>query len=462
MSVVSTESVQGDRVAERGEFVDSAPTRWNPLTRIVFRFCFVYFSVFCVVFPQFLYVYLGIVGTKLLPDNAISWTLEILEPIFAWVGRHVFGVDAALHLETGSGDQTIIWIFLFCALVIATAVTLVWTVLDRRRPSYPRLHAWFLLFLRLALGGQMFFYGMAKVIPTQMPEPSLMALLTPYGHFTPMAVLWSQVGSSPVYQILLGSAEVLGGVLVLLPRTATLGAMLSLVSIAQVFVLNMTFDVPVKILAGHLVLMSLVLLAPQAGRLANMFVLQRPSAPATQPEPFHSRRVRRVAVAVQFLLIPWVIVGLIQTDWQFWKESGGAPKPPLYGIWTVSEFTEDGQPVPPLTTDTNRWQRLVFDVTGTAYQQMDGTLVPVVAAVDTSAGTLTLADAKPTAHPLAVAQAAEPFGAFTFTQPAPDRLRLDGQLGGRPVTVTLEQTDLRSFPLRSTGFRWVSDEPRFG
>ncbi|WP_069161878.1 DoxX family protein [Nocardia altamirensis] len=431
------------------------------MSRIVFRFCFVYFGVFCVVFPQFLFVYLGVLGSKL-PENAIAWTLEVLEPVFAWVGRQVFGVDAALNLETGSGDQTIIWIFLFCALVIALAVTLVWTVLDRRRPSYQRLHAWFLLFLRLALGGQMFFYGMAKVIPTQMPEPPLMALLTPYGHFTPMAVLWSQVGSSPVYQILLGSAEVLAGALLLLPRTATLGAMLSLVSMAQVFVLNMTFDVPVKILAGHLLLICLILLAPQAGRLANMLVLQRPSEPATQPEPFRSRRVRRIAVAAQLLLVPWVILGLIQADWQYWKESGGAPKPPLYGIWAVSEFTRDGQPVPPLVTDKNRWQRLVFDVSGSMYQQMDGTLVPMVATVDTSAGTLALSEAKHTAHPLAVAQAAEPVGAFTFTQPAPDRLRLDGQLDGHPVTVTLEQIDLRSFPLRGTDFRWVQDEPRFG
>jgi hypothetical protein len=48
---------------------------------------------------------------------------------------------------------------------------------------------------------------------------------------------------------------------------------------AQVFMLNMSFDVPVKILSFHLLLMSLVLLAPQIRRLANVLVLERPSEP---------------------------------------------------------------------------------------------------------------------------------------------------------------------------------------
>jgi hypothetical protein len=46
--------------------------------------------------------------------------------------------------------------------------------------------------------------------------------------------------------------------------------------------LNMSFDVPVWILSFHMLLMSLVLLAPQSQRLANVLVLERPSEPASQ------------------------------------------------------------------------------------------------------------------------------------------------------------------------------------
>ncbi|MFX9499413.1 DoxX family protein, partial [Acinetobacter baumannii] len=89
--------------------------------------------------------------------------------------------------------------------------TLVWTVLDRRRTEYRVLAGWFLIFLRLCLAGQMLFYGVAKLIPSQMPEPALQALLQPFGEFSLTSVLWLQVGSSPAYEILLGAAEVLGG-----------------------------------------------------------------------------------------------------------------------------------------------------------------------------------------------------------------------------------------------------------
>ncbi|ATL66575.1 hypothetical protein CRH09_10500 [Nocardia terpenica] len=46
-------------------------------------------------------------------------------------------------------------------------------------------------------------------------------------------------------------------------------ALLSLVDTALVFVLNMTFDGPIKIISSHLMLMSLVLLAPEARRLVG-------------------------------------------------------------------------------------------------------------------------------------------------------------------------------------------------
>jgi hypothetical protein len=110
----------------------------------------------------------------------------------------------------------------------------------------------------------MFLYGLAKVIPLQMPFPYLTRLLEPYGNFSPMAVLWSSIGASTSYEIFAGCAETLGGILLLTPRTTTLGAMVCLADMIQVFMLNMTYDVPVKLFSFHLILFSLLLLAPDA------------------------------------------------------------------------------------------------------------------------------------------------------------------------------------------------------
>ncbi|MFH5210054.1 DoxX family protein [Antrihabitans sp. NCIMB 15449] len=427
-------------------------TEWNPLSRIVFRFVVAYFGLFCLLFAQITFVFTGLAG-KWLPDGAIMWQMRTVTPLTDWLGGKVFGVDAVLHEDSGSGDQASIWLLIFGLLLAAAVITIVWSVLDRRRRQYVTFGSWFLAAMRLCLGGQMLWYGIFKLIPTQMPSPALTTLLTDYGDFTPMMVLWNQVGSSHHYEMALGAAEVVGGLLLFLPRTATGGALLSMICMAQVFLLNMTFDVPVKILSLHLLLLSLVVLAPQARRLANVLVLEKDSEPATQPALFATPRRNRISATLQVALGIWILLGAVQIAWQGWREWGdGAPKPELYGIWTVTEFTMDGLPVPPLTTDPIRWQRLVVDTNDTSYQLMDDTFVPTVATVDTNADTITLTEpaSTPDAEPTEIAT-------FTVVRPTPGEMTLTGQLNGRDVMVVLQEFDIDSFPQRSRGFNWVQE-----
>ncbi|WP_280357581.1 DoxX family protein [Nocardia otitidiscaviarum] len=426
----------------------AAATRWNPFTRIAFRFSFVYFGLFCVLFPQIMLSFLGPLAQRL-PDDLVIRYAQLPEPVIEWVGRAVFDAEAVVRTDSGSGDQVYFFVLVFCILVLAVAATVVWTLLDRRRAEYRRLAGWFLLFLRLCLATQMLLYGFAKAIPTQMSEPSLVTLLQPYGDFTLMSVLWSQVGASPAYEILLGAAEILGGLLLLLPRTALAGALLSLVSMAQVWVLNMTYDVPVKLLSFHLLLLSLGLLARE-GRRVTAGLLGGGAGPSTAPRPFHGRAARIAAVA-QIALAVWLCVGFAQINLEGYREwGGGRPTSELYGIWNVDEFTRDGIPQPPVLTDENRWRRVVFeDLQVIHYQRMDDTLVPVLGTVDAAAGTIVM---KPDPE-------GPTWADFTYERPAPDRLVLTGTIDGQPVTMTLMRQDENEFALRGSGFHLVQDYP---
>lgn len=433
---------------------DPQPVRWSWPARVAFRFGVVYSAIFCVLIGQFLFVFVGFTH-QFLPDTAPMWPLIATEPVLKWVGQLVFGIDVQLHRNSGSGDQAIIWVMVCTALVVSAVVAVLWSVLDRRRLAYPRAGAWFLTILRLCVAGQMLFYGIAKAVPIQMPPPPFSVLIQPYGQLSPMAVLWLQVGSAPVYEILLGVAELVGGLLLLVPRTATLGAMLSVVSMAQVFVLNMTFDVPVKIVSFHLLVFSLVLLAPQARRFADFFLLARRTDPAVQPPLCTGRRAARIAGFAQAAIGVWLVVGVVTLGWSsWWKFGGGAPKPELYGLWEVTEFRMDGRPVPPLLTDLDRWQRLVIETEGVvSWQRMDGALVTVPAQVDGTAHTLTVA------APAGTDPAGLPTADFAYARPEPGTLRLDGELNGRPVTIDLRATDPGAFPLNGPRFHWVQEYP---
>lgn len=141
----------------------------------------------------------------------------------------------------------------------------------------------------------------------------------------------------------------------------------------QVFVLNMSFDIPFKILSFHLALMSVVLLTPQLRRLANVFVLHRPPEPVTYPPLFDTPRANRTAAAAQVSLGALLLVGCVLLNWHGWHHYGGArAKHDAYGIWSVTEFHLDGAVRAPMTTDEQRWQRVVFDQPELVTYQRDG------------------------------------------------------------------------------------------
>ncbi|MFI2840087.1 DoxX family protein [Mycolicibacterium sp. PDY-3] len=434
---------------------------WNLVTKVAFRFCVIYFGLFCLWFAQITYAFAGVLALWL-PPGAVMWQMLVTDPVNSWVGRTVFGIDAAIRRDSGSGDQAAIWVSILCLLIIAVLGTALWSVLDRRRTDYARQAVWFTVFLRLCLGGQMLFYGFAKLIPTQMPTPPLAALVQPLGEFSPMSMLWLQVGTSHPYEMALGAVEVTAGLLLFWPRTAMLGALLSLLSMGQVFLLNMAFDVPVKILSFHLMLISIVLLAPHLRRLVDVLVRHRAVQPAPTPRLFASDRSNRIATAVEIGLGVWISIGLAVMGWQAWHEYGdGRDKPELYGIWTVTDFRVDDRQAPPLTTDRFRWQRIIFDKEGVVtIQWMDGDLRD--APLQFEPGRRHLRITTPLPKPDGVtAPAVDPaeFAEFDFTRPAPDRLELTGTVQGRPVTMELESIDLESFPLRNRGFHWVQEYP---
>lgn len=423
----------------------SAP-RWNRATRLAFRFCCIYFVLYCLS-NQVLTSLLAIPGVDL-PDPS---SIPPLRPMISWTATHVFRVSHPLVFTgSGSGDKTVDFVLVFCLLVLALAGTALWSALDRR-PSYPRLGMAFRVFLRFALASQMLVYGFDKAFPLQMPFPRLFTLVEPFGNLSPMGVLWSSVGASPPYEMAVGCAEILGGLLLILPRTTTLGALVSLVDVTYVFLLNMTYDVPVKLFSFHLILICLILLAPEFRRFADFFLLNRPVAPAPSASLLRSRRARRFALAAQIAFGLWLVAVNVYGVRESWKSYGpGTPRSPLYGIWNVEQFTLDGQTRPPLLTDGDRWRRVIFDAsTLMVLDGMNDARSYDRASVDAGKHTLELADRADSKWK----------AAFTYTRPAADQLLLDGTLNGHPAHLQLRLVDARQFRLEGRGFHWIQEYP---
>jgi len=425
--------------------------RWSPALRIAFRFWMIYLGLFCLATQIITSLFTLTVGAgRNFPDLATLWPLR---PVIFWTAAHIFHVNAPLSFffggNSGSSDTMFGWVMTFCLLVIATAATVVWSLLDRSRENYAELHKWFRLFLRFALAGQMIAYGFVKVIPIMCPYPSLTRLLQPVGTLSPMGVLWTSTGSSPAYEIFTGLAEAAGGLLLIVPRTATLGALISLADMIQVFMLNLTYDVPLKVFTFHLVLLSCFLLAPDISRLVRFLLLNRATAPSTQAQLFRGVRANRIALAAQIIFGLWLVGVYCHYAWGYWNtRGGGRPLPALYGIWEVKQMSIDEQPRPPLLTDSTRWRRAIFDYPDRmAFQRLDDSFAPYGASVNLPERTLALTKSDDKNWR----------ASFTFQRPTGDQLILDGQMDNHQVHMELQLTDRNSFLLVSRGFHWTQE-----
>ena len=429
---------------------------WRLVTRIGFRFAVTYFTLY-IISTQMISGLLVIPGVDVPPLASMPPLL----PLTSWVAIKVFKFPEPLVLVSGSGDTPFDWTLVASLLVIAGGITAIWSLLDRRRPSYPGLQKWFRLFLRFGLGSTMLTYGMIKAFPLQMSYPSLVRLLEPYGHFSLMGVLWSHMGSSPAYQMFTGFVELTAAVLLFIPGLTLLGALVSLAASTQVFVLNMMYDTPVKLFSFHLIMMSLVLLAPDMKRLCTVIVLGRAAGPSSHPPLFRNRVLHSLAIASQLALGAWLVFSAFTADLQSWRRRGpDAPKPPLYGIWTIDTMTIDGQLRSPLVTDYDRWRRMVVQTSaGVTFQRMDDTFLGFGAKVDTNAKEITLLRSPTSPSPIPPTEPPAEAGRLKYEQPSPDRLILDGTVEAKTIRMELQYYDRGNFRLVQSRFRWIQDYP---
>jgi hypothetical protein len=413
---------------------------WRLATRIAFRFCFLYFGLYILVTQMFPGMIPGV-------QAPVFSTLPPIGPTVMWVIRNIFNDTRELQMLGGSGDKMFDWVLVLCLLVFCALITLAWSAIDRRRANYARLNKWFHVYLRFGLATTMVGYGMVKAIPMQMSAPNLTRLLEPFGHFSPMGVLWASIGASFPYERFAGAAELLAAVLLFIPQTAMLGAFVALIDSIQIFALNMTYDVPVKLFSFHLVLMSILLLAPDIGRLLNVFVFNRTAAPSAH------HRFGRLAIAGQLALGGFFLWSAYSSNIERWRTAaGGAPRPPLYGVWVIDRMTIDGVERAPLVTDYDRWRRVVIQTaSGISFWRMDDTPLPFPAQYDMPQKTVTLTQG--------LTEPRQTVGRFSIDQPTAERLVLDGVLNGRRIRMETTLFPREKFPLVSRGFSWIQEVP---
>jgi len=430
----------------------AAANRPSLVRGVVLRFAFCYWMLFCIPVLATQVVGLDRIGKLVMP----LWNAMVV-----WVGHHVLAISSELDpAENGSGDKITDWVSVFCVLGLALIATAVWSAVDRRRAHDARLRELLRVVVRYTVALVIMGYGVSKVFFGQFPPPSPSRLVEQFGDASPMGLMWTFMGASPAYVLFSGAAEVLGALLLLFRRTATLGALVLGVVLTNIVLMNFCYDIPAKIASAHYLAMCVFLLLPELGRLADVLVLHRPTQPGLRPLVLPRRWIRIARRVAKYGVIAYVLA--INIEGAAFGQLELGPRPWYDGYWNATAFRRDGQDVPPLITDVTRWRRLRFQVAGDErylrWRFMDDSL-----------GDLYTFTIDETAHTVALAPAPEdvfgkprrPTGPLVlrFSRPDADHLSLEGVVGGEQLSVQLERFATDKMLLVSRGFHWINPEP---
>lgn len=298
--------------AQQATDITAPSTMRSRFANFCFHFTFLYWMFHCV--PNVLASAVPGLGA-LLVGSIESVNAMVIE----WTARNVFQIGYELVPPNGSGDTTYNYISIFIGFVVSFAFAIVWAMVEGRPCNFPRRRDALQIGLRYSLALTMVVYGLAKLSFefSQFPPPRTFQLDKTWGDSSPMNVLWTFMGYSRAYTFFSGIGELVSGVLLLFRRTSVLGALIGIGIMANVVMLNFSYDVPVKIMSSHLLVMACLIVLPNAIRIANVFLFNRPTAaadlvgPWTNPYAWWTKAMLKTLLIITCVVLPVAIKGTV-------------------------------------------------------------------------------------------------------------------------------------------------------
>lgn len=329
---------------------------WPLWKKVLFRFFFIFFALYMAPWTWL---------DRIPNVNKITgWYHKTEDWAVRFANEKIFHIKEKLVPVSGSGDTSWGWAQLCLFLFLALIGCLIWSVIDWKRKSYNKANYWLCLFTRYYIAMFAFLYGIIKLFALQMPFPNSSLLATSLGDLLPMRLSWMFMGYSTPYQVFSGAMELFAGVLLLFRRAATFGTVVATAVFMNVMILNLSYDIPVKIFSMRLVLMCLFLLAHEYKRLLSFFVFNKPADPSSiYSVRFTKEWARATRVVLKLVFIGAAVGWMFYSTWDRNKQFNSLPPegPITKGIYNVETYILNKDTIPPLITDTIRWQDFILE-----------------------------------------------------------------------------------------------------
>lgn len=326
-------------------------TEWNSSEKIFFRVIFIYFILQAVPLDWKYYNYLF----------HIDWMDLHYRDLF-YIARYT-PQFSSLNPLAGQGLNTLQDWIIILAIAIAGAGAWIW--FDRNRKEYNDLYYLLRVILRYRLAIGVAAYGFIKLFPSQLPYPSLSLENTNYGDLSDWKIASITYGVAPSFEIFLGAVEILGALLLLHRKSASIGAAIVIGSIGNVFLSNLGYNGGETVYCLYLLAIAVVILYYDAARWHKIIMMGKPALPNRYHPRFYtdwkrkSRLLLRGAFVFLLIIYGYQSYALFRHDNYQYPASRGLTN--AEGLYNVSEFRINDTIFPYSLTDSIRWQNVVFE-----------------------------------------------------------------------------------------------------
>lgn len=382
---------------------------------------------------------------RLLPDVG-GYLGPCSERLVRWVGDHILHIDSPYTAGIVS-DSTGMYIHLLIIAALSLLVCAVWSIVERGRDNGDRLRYLFTAAVSYYLSIQLLKYGLDKLFKHQfyLPEPN--TLYTAVGQLSRDILYWSAIGSSRSYNIIAGLLEVIPALLLLFRRTRPIGALGALAVTLHIVAINFGFDISVKLYSCFLLLLCLIVAFPTLTKLWNLLLLKR-----TVDGRMYAPRIGPGTPSAIYAAVKSLVIVTILLEASFvYVETGNfnddsARRPFLHGAYAVELFIRNGDTVPPLLTESDRFKRIFIHRRGYFItQSMNDAMRDYSLGYDRSGQRLLLRNNDSST-------------ALGYDIVGPDSLLMvRGVMSGDSIVVHARRLDPGALPLLGPSFHWTID-----
>lgn len=256
--------------------------------------------------------------------------------------------------------------FLLIAL-LSIVGALIWVLIDSKidRAYTDKLKILLQTILRYHIGLTLILYGLSKVFLLQFGIMDIDSLETKIGEHGGMSFLWAFMSYSKFYGITAGLMEVIGGVLLLFRKTTSLGAFLLLIVMSNVVLMDIGYDVSVKMFAIHLLLMILVLMSDDLKRLYNFFLGNESTTAKNFYPLFEGQKVKKIGYLLKGVMLVYFLISFSLSMMERIEKQHGNEYHNLTSSHEIEIFVKNGDTISNDKTSEIRWKKM--NINGLSY-----------------------------------------------------------------------------------------------